>query len=354
MKLFIKKIILFCFPIGVLILFPFVIAGVAGEFYSVRQVVKIQSSNIETLYLPAYIDATSAYKREAFRLSDSEIVAIGTSRVMQFRDYHFDGIGSFYNAGGIIHTVSDFEKAGDLIRLEKPLMVIVGVDPHLFRSEEQIGASEGDHSTTLDFLSSFLVSGWKNLYADILKGKVPLSEISEWLKDNDYIGMQARVYKSGFRNDGSMKSRSQFSRTELLQQLKVDSEKSILDINNGGGFEFTGSLSKQHLQYLDSFLAICASQNVLVIGFIPPYISSIREALLKTDLNANKVSEFSNVMDKMFSKYEYRFFDASNPASFGSSDEYLFDTVHASDVMVDRLVDYWKELNILGLLSVVK
>ena len=69
----------------------------AGEFADISRIVAAQRAD-EGLY-NGLVHSVQAYKYETYRQANPKIVALGSSRSLQVRDYFFNG--DFYNLGGV-------------------------------------------------------------------------------------------------------------------------------------------------------------------------------------------------------------------------------------------------------------
>lgn len=106
-----------------------------GETWPVSHVLRVQQGLGESLFGRGLISQQfNLYKSEALRLRKPAVVALGSSRVMQFRDFMFAPL-SFYNAGGIFQNAADVVAYADLVEdgtLPRPRVAIVGLDPWWF------------------------------------------------------------------------------------------------------------------------------------------------------------------------------------------------------------------------------
>jgi hypothetical protein len=98
-----------------------------GENMSIMDIVAKQNSpSSVSIYGTALRDNTSKYKLHMLKQRDSKIVALGSSRVLQFQEYMFND--SFYNLGGVMNSISDGNMIADYIIKLKPEIILLGID----------------------------------------------------------------------------------------------------------------------------------------------------------------------------------------------------------------------------------
>ena len=88
MKKFILKTCLFLCPIVILIVVNFSFLRNGGELYSPTKL-SIENQSNRALIGLAYSDPVIQFKHKNIQSRKPEIIALGTSRVLQFRDIYF-------------------------------------------------------------------------------------------------------------------------------------------------------------------------------------------------------------------------------------------------------------------------
>ena len=99
-----------------------------GEYLPLSEIVHIQQTNPTLCLYGSQVHSDFFhYKLEGYRQIQPRIAAIGSSRVMQFRENMFTD--SFYNLGGTLASVEYTRHAVSLmLQAHKPKVVIVGLD----------------------------------------------------------------------------------------------------------------------------------------------------------------------------------------------------------------------------------
>jgi len=127
MNHFLKK---YTIAIGVLFtLFcsPIIYLSRLGEFMNLDRIVNQQINNENTvLYGTAVHVNTMNYKRMLLRESNPKVIALGSSRVMQFRQNMFKV--EFVNMGGGMNSISEGLILLPDIIAKAPALVILGID----------------------------------------------------------------------------------------------------------------------------------------------------------------------------------------------------------------------------------
>ena len=105
-----------------------------GELDGLDKIVKAQQQT-SGLY-NGLSEGMAAYKYEGYRQRRPEIVAIGTSRAMQIRDYFFTK--PFYNLGGLVQGQTQaFALLDQLILKHPPQTIIFAVDFWTFCTQKK-------------------------------------------------------------------------------------------------------------------------------------------------------------------------------------------------------------------------
>src|SRR3989338_6341419 len=204
MRRLIVRLFLFLLPFLVLLAFPAWVLFMAGEFASAEGILKRKQEAPPMLVGRAYSDLGGYMQQRAAQVYKPEILAIGTSRAMQFRADFFNR--RFYNAGGGIRRFDDLRKfLGHLKPGAEPKLLIVGLDHNFFNPNWNLPPRDiyrGPNPWT-EWLR-ILASKWPKIYLDWFKHKFKISDLAKPRADDvKRLGLTAIIYGSGQRNDGS-------------------------------------------------------------------------------------------------------------------------------------------------------
>jgi hypothetical protein len=196
MKRFFYKICLFFPPILIVFLLPFLVLLLSGELFGIYKAV---SKNVELFGL-SYSYPIKFYKTTKTKLVSPDILILGSSRAMQFEEEFFDSTFSFYNAGGAINRLDNFEQFWK--RLDnKPKYLIITVDAWWF-NENYDNLKQNYFNVDFDKpanVGRVFLNTWKNVYEDMFSGKISLIEI---ISNRDKVGLLAIMQNEGFFNNG--------------------------------------------------------------------------------------------------------------------------------------------------------
>src|SRR6266496_2172656 len=116
-----------------------------GEIWKISRVSETQASRPDSLFLRRLFDQQFyLYKFNEIQRRRPEVLALGSSRVMQFRAQMFgEDSKVFYDAGGIVQCIEDLTLVLHQMPELKPRVVILGVDMWWFNADWD-RANEGD------------------------------------------------------------------------------------------------------------------------------------------------------------------------------------------------------------------
>jgi len=333
MKVFLKKITGFIIPLLLLLAPPFLTLYTSGEnFKSIDEAIFTK-----TKYLIGYAYNENNYNylkwKSLVLLPVNNVLAIGSSRVLQFRDKMFNT--SFYNAGYSISSINDFVPFLKSLPKEKyPQYIIVGIDQWMFNKKwdnlSKIVSIE-TWSSSFSKIPNFKVI--KNIWLDLIFNKTKLIYDGNDNKEITKIGLNSYVNNSGFRNDGSFYYGSQIEK--LLKNDSTASDFKYKDtferINTGTKrFEYGESVNKDALNELDNFLNYCSCHDIYVVGFLPPFADKVNEKLKQSKYNY--IDEIMPKAQEFFNKYNFELYNFSHLCDIESGDEETIDGFHGGEL----------------------
>lgn len=208
LRAFVQRTILFLLPVAVIATPLEWGLWRIGETATAEQVVERQQATPGPgpLYGRRLLSQQfNVYKLAGVRYTRPQILAVGSSRVMQLRHEHFGIDRRFYNAGGMIQSWNDLVELLDMLqdgRIEAPEALILQIDPWWFTTQREppswlrpaglrdVALQPGAHVAAYDDLIAVQVD-WAALMAS------PFSP-----NPSEGIGMAGRA-GDGFRADGS-------------------------------------------------------------------------------------------------------------------------------------------------------
>lgn len=321
-----------------------------GESMPLALVVRQQMGSTPVLYRPQYGSQDINFKTLSINMRQPEVVAIGSSRVLQFRaGLLTENPGAFYNAGGPAWQLSDVR--GVLQNLTTtPEVLILGVDYVWFNA-----AYEPDELTEpLDDFNRLFASN-RSVMQAVFEGKS--FDLNRLLARQNpggagiAYGLRAITDGHGFRNDGS-EQYGDFLVGRYLHQ-PTERERHIKWMRNGREMYVYGdTLDADALAEFNSLLAWCKERGITVIGFAPPFTPSLYNEMMQRGQHSYMQKPG---LDSMFAAHGFTFFDFSDGGQFGSDDDF-YDGWHGSERVYLRLYMHMVEAlpDVLGQYSNVE
>ncbi len=337
MNRFLKNILLFSIPILIGLAIPMITLFSTGEdFVDIDKVIEVDND-----YLIGYAYHENNYnylKWKAVNVKErKEVLAIGSSRVLQFREKMFSQ--PFYNAGYTVKNIQDFIPFIKGLSKDKyPKCLILGVDQWMYRKNKDSEVRDScfwENSYSMIPQKSVL----KKVYQSYFKKNVKLFYKSS---DENFqkIGLNAFVNGKGFRNDGSMNYGSLINRVINKDSTLADFEfKDTFERIKEGSkqFGFANMIDTNNLNELNNLLSFCKQNNLFVIGILPPFADKVNEQLKSSGHYKYMDSIFEKSID-MFNKHDFELWDMKELSTFNSSDEEMLDGFHGSEVAYLKLL----------------
>ena len=344
MRRFLLNGFVFCLPLILLYAVAAGILCVAREFTSVQGAIDAQHNDPRTLVLYGYGNLTKAYKLALISEKKPDVIAIGTSRMMEFRSEFFTTSTHFVNAGGM-DNASDLLAFIQRLPKDSPLRtVIVGVDPrYLERNDAPSGSM--DSSSLLDRVSRFFSMDWRSVYADYAAHKFTLAELWRAHAASPNIGMTALVKQRGFRADGSHDYGPIVEDQSRLDALHALEEHDATEIRTTGrGSEYETEISTEHLAQITAFLDECRARGIAVVGILPPAPATIRDALMSlTDARGEVYRRLPTTLSAAFTDHGATFYDLSSLQTVGANEDEMLDVQHTTEKGTLRMLSYLAE-----------
>jgi hypothetical protein len=269
-----------------------------------------------------------------------EVLAIGSSRVLQFRSEMFRV--PYYNAGYTVNAIADYQAFIQSIPREKrPKTLLLQLDQWMF----------GDaHSPPKVAVKP--VSFWRDAFQFwavgndcftasrlLCRGDVSFRMIRE-KKTPVRIGLSAYMNDSGMRNDGSMSYGARIVRLEHdtigLQQSEF--ENTFHRVATGTIlFEYGAHANLGSIAALENLLRYCKRNKIDVVGFLPPLPDAVWRKIEKTG-KYGYMREIDSLALPVFRRYGFDFFDFGMLKSVGGADGEMLDGFHGSEVTAARML----------------
>lgn len=315
---------------------PLWILLVSGEAASAQTIIKAQTDRRKlVLYGPAYNSFNPYYKLQFILKTHPDVIALGSSRVMTMRSPFFKKEVGFFNAFGSVYTVNDLRPFLEHLPPGKePKVLILALDHSFFNPLFNKGLAPADFKEQPIFTN--MPNVLRAMFKDYFAKKFTLRDLfSE--KRNRGFGLNAIMNGNGSMNDGAYYPGKIIENPEGIA-TKKRFETTWGDIVLGKGrFPFSGDFSRDNVHELQQFLSRCASRNIYVIGFMPPFTHRAFERIKFLKEEHAFMFKLETVLSKIFREFNFGFFDFSDLAWIGASDEEAIDETHGSEKAFVRL-----------------
>lgn len=333
MKKFIKDVVVFLLPVLACAMFIgvfYLVAYDIGEFKDLEKNILAQREN-ETIVLGlGYNEQTKYYKFVNADYYKADVIALGTSRAMQFKDYYFES--EFYNCGGGVSGNYN-EYVNFLENLSYiPQFIILDLDAWVFNDAWNNSAYDYEKFLEISLDERDNASMLKSIIQDYVDGKWTFGTLDNY---PDNIGFNGRIKNNGFMADGSYYYGSVYvSETRPNERL----EDTFTRIETGTNrFQYGEHIDYDTIVQLENLLSYCADKGIYVVGFMAPFAPSVCQAM---ELNGNYgyIKELNPSIEKIFEKYQFEYYDYFNGSYLGATDDWFVDGFHGSEVLYGLMV----------------
>ena len=340
MKRFVVKILIFYIPVVLLLAPPVLTLYTSGENFKNIDNLIVNGSKYLIGY--SYNESNYGYLKweRIVTHPKSTVLVLGSSRVLQFRKEMFNV--TFYNAGYTVSSIKDLVPFLQSLPKEKyPSYLIVGLDQWMFNKEWDdlsgvipIGKWSSSFSTKPNF------SEFTNIWHDLLTKKVRMIYYNNVDDNVIRVGLMSYVNNRGFRNDGSMDYGNQIEKLLKNDNSAFDFEyKDTYNRIEEGirMFQYGETVNNSALNELDNFLKFCISNDIYVIGFLPPFADKVNERF-KISGNYHYMDQIYLQAIEYFKKYDFELYDFTYLNHFGSFDLETVDGFHGGELTYSKLL----------------
>jgi hypothetical protein len=334
---FLSRGLIFFLPVIMILGFPALILIRSGELDSFSSFINKQTENKSMLIGLSYRNQNEFIKFETTILRQPRILVLGNSRVMQFRSYFFKNEDEFYNAGGAIAGINEARFfLENMPRKYNPQIIIIGIDHAMLNSAQEV-STENEYYIKTAKASKVSIPGvfaysWKQVYEDYFSKKFSLGFLFKRSSNNiNKIGLNALINNSGFRYDGSY----QYGDLNMINN-NFNKELNLID-KGESPYLYSGEISKDFIKNLELFLEESKKRNVFIIGFLPPFATSIYQKISDKPIEYDYILNSGPTVEKKFKSYGFEFYDFTNPNYIMADDKDFIDGNHGSEKIYLRL-----------------
>lgn len=328
--IFLRKIVIYTAPFAVLFLLLTGALGYSGESMPLGLVLRMQDSNTPVLYRVKYGNLDQRFKRMAVDYFQPEIMIVGSSRVLQFRAAFANlNPDALYNAAAPAWQLEEVSRLLYAMN-HRPDVIILGIDDPWFNADYA-----GDpivEPPISDFARLFIVN--RTFLQAVVDGETfdiqrLLARVEPSGSGGIAIGFRAIIDGHGFRNDGS----EQYGDFLVAQHLWPPNTRGMHMgwFEEGTNMYVRGNVvDEAAIQQLRAILDFAQRNDILLIGFYPPYMPSLWEQMEDSERHTY-IPESTAQVKALFEEYNFPYFDFHDGAALGATDEDFFDGWHASE-----------------------
>jgi hypothetical protein len=343
-KNFIKVYIATVFILFVIpLLFSEILLQQAGENLSFPQIIHRQLTR-NSIYGSALTDNAYMYKLELLRQVKPDIIALGSSRVLQFREEFFKS--RFVNCGLAMRSLHEGRIfITDMLRFHKPKVIIIGLDFWWFK-ENHHTLSEDDLALSRASImpERFSIAKLTRPFYFLIKNKLSYTDISKALftptMSNgvtlfDNIGISAIKGAHGFRKDGSQLYSGQVF--GINKKFYDEHFKRVLSrVKTGTArFQYGQEISQGKVKEFTEIVNLCKQNNIQLVLFVSPLAEPIYQAMMA---KRNHEYDYVNTFREIVKTAPVEHYDYLGADQLGSNSCEFYDGYHGGDVTYARIL----------------
>lgn len=330
MRRFIKKLALLFLPILLILAIPLTCLMKAGEIYPYSCYIHPLSEN--QLFGLAYSYYDKEYKLSMTNLYKPDIIALGSSRIMTFRENIVNKDYSFYNAGGAVQNIYELSLFIQKCQYN-PKLVFVNLDQYWFnpvyQNQKQSFSNKVYNPPTWEI--SKVITSCRDFCYDYMEGKINL----DTLMNSEHIGLNAICKYNGFGKDGTRDAEELFYNPDYIKASYEDTFSRIAEGNRR--FEYCAHAETSVAEAMDLFLGECEKRNIIIMAFIPPYAPSVCRKMWEMG-KFTYMQEIYGLLEPHFKKYRNCYlYDYTDMKDMGIHDYDYTDGFHGS-VLVSNTI----------------
>jgi len=336
LRKFVRRIIAFAVPIVVVLATVELLWWRVGETWPLERVIRRQALNTGLIFCRAIFDqGTFRYKYLQVLRRKPGILVVGSSRAMQFRSEMFGRQSSlFYNAGGIVHSLTDLSGFIDYLPAEAtPKTMILAVD-FWWLNEDDKGDVASTFSRRVDEDGAYRWQGHALGISTYLRDWHQFRQLVRCSIGKRYnpdaIGLQAAMVGGGFRIDGSRRFVTKIPTTPEGWNHRRPREAVVANRIRYGGrrFEFTPGISRPREELLSQILVKLKDRGVFVVAYSPPLITECARLMASHPRQKQFWNQYHTELPTLFRALNIPYIDMSTPADVGLDDRYMLDPLH--------------------------
>jgi hypothetical protein len=281
-------------------------------------------------------NSLARYKKHMMMRKQPNILVLGQSVALQFRDFMFTPANKdFYNTGLMVRNVQDLHYVADLIQdgdLKAPQWIILAVDMTFFQADFKPDEAEGLWNPAPDRaleVSSHLKGMQRLLRTPEIRQRPP----------HELGYGRAGMHGIGYRRDGSYRHEYEVRRYLEDSTYQPGAPMQHFVQRTGpfaGTLEYDSTKAQQLLQALDRF----AAAQVQVTLYFPPLADQFYP-FVRQDSAFAAFWDHYLAFQTTCQHHNRMVIPWCTPSMMGLTDDYMVDADHPGEVMVGLQLQQW-------------
>ena len=267
-------------------------------------------------------------------VSQPQVLALGSSRIMQVKRSVVSPDYTFYNAGGAIQSVRELSLFISKLH-DSPQLILVNLDQWWFNraytDEDQPFSTSVYDEPSFEFskLGQFVC----DFYTDLVKGKINLMKAFA----SDHIGLNAICNENGFAADGSRYQGDMIVAPELQEDYNFKDVLSRIQVGNQR-FQYGDQADSTQIGAVDDFLSQCVARRIKVVAFLPPFAPFVYKRMQETG-KYGYMSKLYDMLQPVFGKHEgCSLYDFTDVTDMGAHNYDFDDGFHGSEIIYNGII----------------
>jgi len=328
-----KRLILFLLLVGVVLGFACVSLYKAGELSTFQSY--LHQLRQDQLFGLAYSNYDKAYK---FHMTNEverpQVLALGSSRIMQVKRTAIRPDYSFYNAGGAIQNIYELPLFVKMLH-DSPELILVNIDQWWFNPAFEIEKQTFSPNVydrpewSLKKLGPFIC----NFYEDLYDGKINIAKVFT----SPHIGLNAICKDNGYKADGSRYQGEIIKAPE--QQIDFNFNNVQDRIREGvHRFQYGEKADSSLTEAIDDLLSQCVARHIKVVAFLPPFAPFVSQKLQEAG-KYGYMSQVYGILLPVFDKYkDCSIYDFTDMRGMGVHNYDFEDGFHGTEIIYNGIL----------------
>jgi hypothetical protein len=320
----------------------------SGETQTIEKLVAEQQAT-QALYGSALFEDDFNYKLELIRVRKPDVVALGSSRALQFREEFFSV--PFVTAGRAMNSIPEGSRFIDeMLKIHRPRLVIIALDVWwLNANRREPRTSRRDLTNTRSIISSFWSYVNESKISAVRTLRVVMGGHGNPVSARPAIGIAALARGGGFRPDGSRDYGLRYFGLDPSFEDKKFANARFRVRNGTSLLNFGEDINRERLGQLHEMVVRLKDAGVQVVGVLPPFAPTIIRLIKQ------KPKQYAYIPKARaaYAALPISVHDFLESRSLQNSDCEFADGLHAGDVTYQRMLLRMAEAAPSGLLTSV-